>query len=157
LFDPSTVTTSALTQATYDALAAQVSQTNNPATFASWQIHYFDCTNNNPSAAGNADPDGDGQVNTNEFLTGTDPTDSTSAFRILNITRTNANIKVTWFTHAGITNVVQSATDLAVGYTNVSPNLIITGTTNSDDVVTNYVDIAAGSLTSRFYRVRLVP
>ena len=157
LFDASTVTTSALTQATYDALAAQVSQTNNPATFASWQIHYFDCTNNNPSAAGNADPDGDGQVNTNEFLTGTDPTDSTSAFRILNITRTNANIKVTWFTHAGITNVVQATTDLAGSYTNVSANLIIAGTTNSDDVVTNYVDIAAGSLTSRFYRVRLVP
>ncbi len=52
-------------------------------------------------------------------------------------------------------NVVQSATDLAVSYTNVSPNIVLTG---SGDVTTNYLDAgAATNAPTRFYRIRLVP
>jgi hypothetical protein len=50
---------------------------------------------------------------------------------------------------------VQSATDLTVGYTNVSPNIALPG---SGDVTTNWLD--AGGATnspSRFYKIRLVP
>ncbi|HVM60851.1 MAG TPA: FecR family protein [Verrucomicrobiae bacterium] len=154
-FDASTVTTSALTQATYDALKAGLT---NAATFASWQVQYFGCTNNNPAADPSADPDGDGQNNMAEFLTGTDPTNATSAFRILSVTRTNADLNVTWHTHAGLTNIVQAAPDLSGSYTNISPNLFIVGTSNSSDVVTNYLDPgAATNSPSRYYRVRLVP
>jgi hypothetical protein len=106
----------------------------------------------------NADPDGDGQNNMAEFLAGTDPTDSASAFRILEVTRTNGDVRISWFTHAGLTNVLQAATDPTGNYTNISPNLIIIGTTNSDDVVTNYVEVGATTnFPSRYYRVRLVP
>ena len=49
--------------------------------FAAWQTQYFNCTVC-PQAAAAADPDGDGMSNTNEFLVGTDPTNSASAFRI---------------------------------------------------------------------------
>ncbi|HTS17638.1 MAG TPA: FecR family protein [Verrucomicrobiae bacterium] len=154
-FDASTVITSALTQATYDALEAGLT---NPATFASWQVQYFGCTNNNPAADPSADPDGDGQNNMAEFLTGTDPTNAASAFRILGVTRTNADLNVAWLTHTGITNVVEVATDLTGTFTNLSPNLIIAGVTNSSDVVTNYLDPgAATNSPSRYYRVRLVP
>lgn len=53
-----------------------------PATsFAQWQLQYFNCTNC-PQAAGTNDFDGDGQINTTEFLAGTDPTNSASFWRI---------------------------------------------------------------------------
>jgi hypothetical protein len=42
------------------------------------------------------DPDGDGMNNEAEFLTGTDPTNSTSAFRIVSVTQQTTNIVVTW-------------------------------------------------------------
>ena len=53
-----------------------------PATsFAQWQLQYFNCTNC-PQAAGTNDFDGDGQINTTEFLAGTDPTNSASSWSI---------------------------------------------------------------------------
>ena len=54
-----------------------------------------------------------------------------------------------------VTTTVQSATDPTVGYTNVSPNIILPG---SGDVTTNYLDAGAGTNgAGRFYRIRLVP
>ena len=53
--------------------------------FQTWQLQYFGGTNN-PAGAGDVDADGDGLSNTNEFLTGTDPTNSASAFRITSVT-----------------------------------------------------------------------
>ena len=41
--------------------------------FAQWQVHHFGGTNN-PAAARDADPDGDGSANALEYLTGTNPT-----------------------------------------------------------------------------------
>ena len=63
-------------------LKEQVNQTNS-VTFASWQVQYFGCTNNNPSALTTADPDGDGQNNYSEFLSRTDPTTNASVFRLV--------------------------------------------------------------------------
>lgn len=154
-FDASTVTTSALTQAAYNALSNQLFQTTGAVSFASWQIQYFGCTNGNPSADPNADPDGDGQNNLAEFLSGTDPTNNASVFRIVSAARESNNVRVVWNTHGGFTNVVQTATNAAGTFTNLSPDFIITG---SNDTTTNYLDV--GGFTngpSRFYRVRLVP
>jgi T5SS/PEP-CTERM-associated repeat protein len=108
------------------------------------------------AADASADNDGDGQSNLQEFQTGTDPTNSASAFRILNVVPTNDDILVSWTAGGGRTNVVQSAPDVAGSYTNVSPNIILTNT--SDDATTNYLDAgAATNASSRFYRIRLVP
>lgn len=53
-----------------------------PATsFTQWQLQYFNCTNC-PQADGTNDFDGDGQINTTEFLAGTDPTNSASSWGI---------------------------------------------------------------------------
>jgi uncharacterized repeat protein (TIGR03806 family) len=46
--------------------------------FADWQLFYFN-SNIDPDAAPGADPDGDGQSNTEEFLANTDPTNPTSS------------------------------------------------------------------------------
>ncbi len=153
-YDATNVWTNTLTQSTYDALKAELTQTN-PVTFASWQVQYFGCTNNNAAALATADPDGDGQNNYNEFLARTDPTTNASVFKLLSAAREGDGVRIFWQTHGGITNVVQAAASLDGNYSNLSPSLVIPSDT---DMTTNYLD--AGAITndaSRFYRVRLMP
>ncbi len=120
--------------------------------FQQWQTNYFGSVTN-PAAAANADPDGDGQDNMAEFLAGTDPTNSASAFRIISVTRQGSDINVVWSAAAGHTNAVQGASTLAGGYSDISSAIVITSSGT-----TNYLD--AGAVTNsptRFYCVRLVP
>ena len=121
--------------------------------FQAWQMAYFNCTNC-PQAAATADPDGDGQNNLAEFVAGTNPTNSASAFRIVLIGREGNNIRVTWKTSGGTTNVVEVGSTLTGGYSSLSPNILISG---SGDATTNYVDVGgATNSPARFYRVRLI-
>jgi len=103
-----------------------------------------------------ADPDGDGLSNLQEFLAGTNPTNSASSFHVASITPQGSDILITWTCGGSRTNVVQVAADLAGDtYSNISDNIILSGT---GDCVTNYLD--AGAVTNsllRFYRIRLVP
>jgi PKD repeat protein len=126
--------------------------------YTSWASNYFGCTNC-PQAAATADPDGDGQNNLAEYLAGTDPTNNASAFRIISIAREGNNIRVTWNTGGGTTNVLQAAVgDEYGGYTNGFVNLsgliIIPG---SGDTTTNSVDTGGATNSCRYYRIRLVP
>ena len=122
-----------------------------------WQQQYFGCIGC-PQAAGDVDYDGDGVSNTNEFLAGTDPTSSASAFRITSITPQGKDLRITWTTGSGKTNALQVTSGDANGSysTNNFTDLFIV--TNTVGTVSTYLD--AGALTnapSRFYRVRLVP
>ena len=130
--------------------------TPSATSFQQWQLQYFGCTNLAvcPQAAATADPDGDGQNNLTEFLTGTNPTNGASAFRITAVAREGNNIRVTWQAVGGKTNVVEAASSLANAYSSVSSNILITG---SGDVTTNYLDVGgATNAPTRFYRVRLL-
>jgi hypothetical protein len=150
----SNVSTSSLAQATYDSISNQLRVTG-PVTFDSWQVQYFGCTNGNPDAAADADPDHDGQNNFAEFLAGTDPTTNASCFRIVSAIPTGNNLRITWSCGGGRTNVLQSAGDLAGAWANVSPDFVLP---NPGDVSTNYLDIGAiTNAPTRYYRVRLVP
>ncbi len=123
--------------------------------FQSWQVQYFGSTNN-PSADPNADPDGDGASNYFEYLTGTNPTNSASVFRITGIAQESNNFRITWMTGAGKTNALQLAPGTAGGglSNNFSDLFIVTNTTGS---ATNYLDAgAATNSAARYYRVRLV-
>ncbi len=64
--------------------------------FQAWQVQYFGSTTN--PAAANADPDGDGMSNLQEFLAGTDPTNGASAFRITSVVRAGSDLLVAWMT-----------------------------------------------------------
>ncbi|MGD0649969.1 MAG: autotransporter-associated beta strand repeat-containing protein [Verrucomicrobiia bacterium] len=127
--------------------------------FQQWQTNYFGSTNN-PAAAPDADPDGDGMSNTNEFLAGTNPTNSLSALRIISIVPQSNSVAIIWATAGGRTNAVQAtAGDANGGYTtnfvDLSRLIILSG---SGDATTNYIDVGgATNIPSRYYRVRLVP
>jgi len=127
--------------------------------FQQWQIGYFGSTNN-PAADPNFDPDGDGQNNMAEFLSGTDPISSASALRVISVGRESDDVVVTWTTAGGYTNAVQATAGDATGglitnFTDVSGSIVIPG---SGDVTTNYTDSGgATNRLSRYYRIRLVP
>ena len=76
------------------------------------------------------------------------------------ITRESNDIRVTWTTTAGKTNVVQATSGDAKGnFTNnfldLSPPIVVPG---SGQVGTNYLDSGgATNIPTRYYRVRLVP
>jgi hypothetical protein len=108
----------------------------------------------NPTVAG-ADLDGDGMSNLQEYLAGTDPTNSASYFHILSIAPQGNDLLITWLTVGGMTNAVESAPNPGGSYSNISGNIIITG---GGLTTTNYLD--SGTVTNiplQFYRIRLIP
>jgi hypothetical protein len=125
--------------------------------FQSWQIQYFGSTNN-PSADPNADPDGDGFSNLQEYLAGTNPTNSDSAFRITSVIGTGGDIFITWETGLGKTNALQSTAGTGDGGYDTNGFTPIFVVTNTVSTATNFLDIgAATNFPSRYYRLRLVP
>jgi hypothetical protein len=130
-----------------------------------WKLQYgFNVCDTNVDSA---DPDGDGATNLQEYLAGTDPTNAASAFRITLITRQGNNVRVTWMTAGGRTNVVQGGLGdferSSISYSNlffdISPPFVIPG---SGGVITNFLDDGSvwgdfSNWPSRYYRVRLAP
>ena len=105
----------------------------------------------------NADPDGDGMSNLQEYLAGTDPTNSASSFRITSLVQTGYDILVTWSSGVGKTNALQAmAGDAGGGYSDTFSDIFIV--TNTVGTTTNHLDIGAvTNFPTRFYRVRLAP
>ena len=128
--------------------------------FQDWQTRYFNCTNC-PQAEASADPDGDGMSNEAEFLSGTNPTNSTSALRIISAVQQGTNVVINWTTGGGRTNAVQASAGEANGsystnFSDVSGWIMIPSI--DGDVATNYVDFGgATNAPARYYRIRLVP
>jgi rhamnogalacturonan endolyase len=127
--------------------------------FQTWQMQYFSCTDC-PQAAATTDPDGDGMSNTNEFLAGTNPTNSASALRIVDVTQESDDVRIIWTTAGGRTNAAQVTTgDVDGGYStnfvDLSGLIIIPG---SGDATTNYVDVGgATNVPALYYRIHLAP
>ena len=104
------------------------------------------------------DADGDGQSNLREYLAGTDPTSSTSAFRIVEIAALDEDILLTWTTVGGKRYAVQTLVAGDGSYTNnfieFAPVFIAPGAGESTMSV-----IHLGAATNGlgcFYRIRLV-
>jgi PKD repeat protein len=126
-----------------------------------WQQQYFACIGC-AQAAGNLDADGDGISNTNEFLAGTNPTNSLSGLRIISVVRqATTNMVITWNAVGGKSYVVQTNAPPASGsYTNNFADLSssigpIPGSGDTTAVYTNWA--GATNAPSRYYRIRLVP
>jgi hypothetical protein len=71
--------------------------------------------------------------------------------RVLSSTREGNNIRVTWQTMGGRTNMVQAASKVSGTYANISSAIT---STNVGLVTTNYLEVGGATNTTRFYRLR---
>jgi GH25 family lysozyme M1 (1,4-beta-N-acetylmuramidase) len=119
-----------------------------------WEIQYFGHTGVDPDA----DADGDGMSNYQEYLAGTNPTNAASVFRLLNVARVNDDIRLDWTTVGGHSYVAQVATNLGLGlagnFVDQSPLISVAGATEG---TTNYFHTGGATSPARYYRVRLGP
>jgi alpha-tubulin suppressor-like RCC1 family protein len=125
-----------------------------------WMLQYFGHPTGQASDLSRAqdDADGDGLSNLQEYLAGTDPTNSASGFQIIGIAQQGDDILVTWTTGGVKAHALQAtAGDADGGFTTNDFNDIFT-VIDTVGPTTNYLDVgAAASFTSRYYRVRIVP
>ncbi|HXI84394.1 MAG TPA: family 16 glycosylhydrolase [Verrucomicrobiae bacterium] len=118
-----------------------------------WKQQYGFSPFDNTVAA--ADPDGDDLSNLQEFQLGTNPLDNNSPFHVTAVTLQGSDVLVSWQSVGGMTSAVESTPALGGSYSNISGNIIITG---SGLTTTNYLD--PGAVTNaplQFYRIRLIP
>ena len=80
-----------------------------------WRLAMFGTTSNTGIAADNADPDGDGSPNIDEYTAGTDPKNGADWFRILTTTRNASSFTVTAAGKATRTYVLERRDNLGSG------------------------------------------
>ena len=120
-----------------------------------WRAQYFsnvssNGTMTNAESCATCDPDGDGMNNLQEYLAGTDPTNSTSYVHIISITATNGNNIIVWTSTAGKNYQVYATTNLPAGFTSIS------GTIPSGGATTSYTDSGVTDAT-KYYKVKIAP
>jgi len=75
-------------------------------------------------------------------------------FRLTDIRPQGSDIRLTWTSPGGMTNVLQCGRALTGPFTNASPPLIATGT---GEAITTFVHAGAAAGPATFYRVRRLP
>jgi T5SS/PEP-CTERM-associated repeat protein len=115
-----------------------------------WEAQYF----TNLSAEPNADSDGDGAINGNEFLAGTNPTNALSVFKLVGAVRNGADMQLSFTTVGGRSYVVQHAVAATASFTNLNGVISVAGTAEG---VTNYIHVGGATNGAAFYRIRLEP
>ena len=120
----------------------------------SWRAQYFGGggTTTNSQSCALCDPDGDGMNNMQEYLTGTDPTTSASAFRITTIQTSGNDFVVNFTSVRNKTYDVESCDDLVSNVWN-----LVTNNVPGNDGVVQISDPGAAAVPQRFYRARLLP
>lgn len=103
------------------------------------------------SAGPNADPDGDGMVNSAEYIAGTSPTNAASLLKVETATQTASGTTVTWRSVAGKSYQVSSRADF--GAASWQP----VGSPVSATNVTAHVLDATATNGMRYYRVQVLP
>ena len=115
---------------------------------AAWRIQYFG-TNylTDPRVGADADPDGDGMTNLQEYQAGTDPTNAAS---VLRITSLRFMPVITWSSVSGINYQVERQ---YLNSTNWVPLLPTVRATNSSSI---YIDLTTTN-SQTIYRIQVLP
>src|ERR1017187_1543590 len=116
-----------------------------------WELEYFGATNINP----NADPDGDGMSNLQEYQAGTNPTDPNSRLRITAISGNSvgSTATLTWTSVPSRLYYVEERTNLTTGA--LATNLTL-GVVSPDVGSTTPRGLTDSAVTKRFFRVQAV-
>ncbi len=114
-----------------------------------WEFTYFGVIDVNP----NADPDGDGMTNLQEFLAATDPTNAASRLAITSTAfLPHIGFQLTFPSANGVTYRVESSDSLENNsWTTLGDDLTGTGTN------LQATDPAASTRSKRFYRLEVIP
>jgi hypothetical protein len=126
-----------------------------------WMMQYFGHPTGHESDYSRAgdDADGDGMTNLQEYLAGTDPTNSASVFRIVELAPEDEDLLITWTAVGGKRYVLQTATGAGGGFSNdfvdLNPAFVAQGTGETTISVLHLG--ATTNAPMRFYRVRLLP
>ncbi len=119
-----------------------------------WRQTYFGTTQNSGDAADNADPDGDGWSNANEYAAGTNPTDRNSTLSASVTRGGGADISISFASVAGRHYTVEYSETLAAGaWQAVAGANNLTGTGG----VMQVTDSGGASHPWRFYRIEVGP
>ncbi len=141
----------ALNAATESLNSVEVSATPLTA-LQQWRQTNFGTTSGTGDAADNADPDGDGMTNAEEFTAGTDPRDAGSMFRVSDATVDGSDVLLSFPTVTGKTYRLERSDDLLNGsWAPVQDNIPGTGGTVQIPVALDSLHIR------RFYRIAVVP
>ncbi len=116
----------------------------------SWRLRYF-LTLKNYLSATNADADGDGMNNLQEYLAGTDPTDPSSFFKNIGVDRSamqqSSDCVISWPSVIGKQYIIECSPSLS------TPIWSTIATNSGNGNMMEYHDTAGG--VARFYRVRV--
>ena len=113
-----------------------------------WEIQNFGSIYD-PRAKPNADPDGDGFTNLQEYFAGTNPTNTSSRLQIDSASRTGGSTTLQFIAVAGKTYSVLYRDDLSSGTWLKLTNVSAQGSTGAMTIG----DPTSGSVTTRFYRL----
>jgi hypothetical protein len=116
-----------------------------------WEKYYFGGTNINP----NADPDGDGMSNLQEYLAGTNPRNPTSYLRITAVSAhtTGNSSTLTWTSVPSRLYYVEERTNLTTGAWATNVTLGVVSPDPGSTTTRNLTDAPA---TNRFFRVQAI-
>jgi len=113
-----------------------------------WRFTNFGTIANTGNAADDADPDGDGMPNAQEFIAGTNPNDSSSMLRVSNISISGSDIILSFSTVSGkIYHLERSSTLQSGSWTTLQSNIVGNGG------VMQISDLGAATQSKYFYRI----
>jgi len=113
-----------------------------------WELQHFGNLNSN----GAGDPDNDGVSNLREFRAGTNPTDPSSRFEVVEITKVPNGISIQWTSQADRRYRVRRSSDLLAApesYVAVQANLAATPPMNQ------FIDTTTGTNAQFFYLIEI--